>query len=120
MIYQAILEQGVAKKIKPKLADLGSRLLKNTVMNLPDFLRDDQWVSEAVSWLGKLDATRADPLLNTILKEKKYFFWPVWPTECRRVARDVLDAQPDVLDVQSENDEIDVIDERETSVDEIQ
>ena len=117
LIYQAVLEQGVAEKTIPKLADLGSRLLKTTVINLPDFLRDDPWVSEAVSWLGKLDAARADRLLNTILKEKKYFFWPVWPAECRNVARNVLAAQRDVLNAPEEDD---LIDERETSVDEIQ
>jgi hypothetical protein len=110
LIYQAILEQGVAEKITPKLTDLGSRLLKATVTNLPPLLRNEEWVSEAVSWLGKLDARRADPILNTILKEKKYFFWPVWPAECRRAAREALAARS----------EGNVIDERETSVDEIQ
>lgn len=110
LIYQAILEQGVAEKIIPKLRDLGSRLLRTTVTNLPPLLRNEQWVDEAVSWLGRLDAKRADPVLNRIIKEKKYFFWPVWPAECRRAAREVLAARS----------EGGAIDERETSVDEIQ
>jgi len=110
LIYQAMLEQGVAEKTIPKLQDLGSRLLKATVMSLPPELREELWVSEAVAWLGKLDIKRADPTLNRILKEKKYFFWPIWPAECRQAAREVLAAQ----------DEDGAIDERETSVDEIQ
>jgi hypothetical protein len=111
LIYQAILEQGVSEKIIPKLQDLGSRLLKATVMNLDPELRHEVWVSEAVYWLGKLDIKRAEPALTRILKEKKYFFWPVWPAECRQAAREVLAAQ---------DEEVDEIDERETSVDEIQ
>jgi hypothetical protein len=110
LIYQAMLEQGVTEKTIPKLQDLGSRLLKAAVMNLDPELRDEIWVSEAVFWLGKLDIKRAEPALNRILKEKKYFFFPVWPAECRQAAREILDAQ----------DEDDAIDERETSVDEIQ
>ncbi|MCK9995503.1 MAG: hypothetical protein KAH56_04390 [Candidatus Krumholzibacteria bacterium] len=111
LIYQAMLEQGVSEKIIPKLQDLGSRLLKATVTNLSPELRDELWVSEAVSWLGKLDKQRAKPTLTRILKEKKYFFWPVWPSECRQAAREILAVR---------NEEDDPIDERETSVDEIQ
>ncbi len=110
LIYQAILEQGVAEKTIPKLQDLGSRLLKATVMNLAPELRDELWVSGAVSWLGRLDIKRADSSLARILKEKKYFFFPVWPSECRQAAREALAAR----------DEDEAIDERETSVDEIQ
>ncbi len=111
LIYQAMLEQGVSEKITPKLQDLGSRLLKATVMNLDPELRHELWVSEAVSWLGRLDAKRAEPALAKILKEKKYFFFPVWPSECRQAAREILAAR---------DEEIDEIDEREASVDEIQ
>ena len=111
-----MLEQGVSEKITPKLQDLGSCLLKATVMNLDPELRHELWVSEAVSWLGRLDAKRAEPALAKILKEKKYFFFPVWPSECRHAAREALEAQENL----SPRDEDDAIDERETSVDEIQ
>ena len=50
-------------------------------------------------------------LVNSASNEKKYFFWPVWPAECRQAAREVLAAQ---------DEEVDEIDERENSVDEIQ
>ena len=116
LIYQAMLEQGVSEKTIPKLRDLGSRLLKSSVMNLDPELRHELWVSEAVSWLGKLDIKRAKPALNRILKDKKYFFFPVWPSECRHAAREALEAQENL----SARDEDDAIDEREASVDEIQ
>lgn len=93
LVYQAILEQGVTEKIIPTLMDLGSRLLKTTLMNLSPDLRNGQWVSEAVSWLGRLDAKRANPILNNILKEKKYLILPVWPADCRRAARHALAAR---------------------------
>jgi hypothetical protein len=81
LIYQAILEQGVSEKTIPRLRDLGSRLLKTTVINLPPERRDEEWVSQAVHWLGRLEIKRAGSLLHTIIKEKKFFFWPIWPSE---------------------------------------
>jgi hypothetical protein len=116
LIYQAMLEQGVSEKIIPNLQDLGSRLLKAAVMNLDPELRDELWVSEAVTWLSKLDIKRAEPALTRILKEKKYFFFPLWPPECRLAAREALAAR----ETPAAQDEDDAIDERETSVDEIQ
>jgi len=116
LIYQAMLEQGVSEKITPKLQDLGSRLLKSAVMNLDPELRDELWVSEAIAWLGKLDIKRAEPALTRILKDKKYFFFPVWPSECRQAAREALD----VRGTPAAQVEDEAIDERETSVDEIQ
>jgi hypothetical protein len=130
MIYLAILEQGVGEKIEPRLRDLGSRLLKSTVMNLPPELRDEDWVAQAVYWLGRLEIKRADSLLNTILKEKKWFFWPVWPGECRQAAKEILAAQKEaqaeasdegsVTETDAQQGEDVPSDERENSVDEIQ
>jgi len=138
LIYQAILEQGVSEKTAPRLRDLGSRLLKTTVMNLPPEMRDEEWVSQAIYWLGRLEIKRADSLLNTILKEKKFFFWPVWPSECRQAAREIIAAQSAARVSEStaepttepsmepsaehsaEQGEEPAIDEREDSVDEIQ
>jgi len=110
LIYQAILEQGVAEKVSPKLQELGCRLLKTTVANLKPFMRDDPWVREAITWLGKLDPKRSKALLNKIINEKKYLVLPVWPAECRQAARDAL----------ADRTRNSAIDERESSVDEIQ
>ncbi len=110
LIYQAILEQGVSEKVTPKLQELGCRLLKTTVANLKPFMRDDPWVREAITWLGKLDPKRSKTLLNRIINEKKYLVLPVWPAECRQAARETL----------ADRGRDSAIDERESSVDEIQ
>jgi hypothetical protein len=110
LIYQAILEQGVAERVTPKLQELGCRLLKTTVANLKPFMRDDSWVREAITWLGKLDPKRSKAFLNKIIKEKKYLVLPVWPAECRQAARDAL----------ADRTRDRATDERESSVDEIQ
>jgi len=114
LIYQAILDQGVAEKIAPKLQDLGSRLLKTALIGLDPELREEPWVSEAVSWLGRLDRKRGKELLETIIKEKKFFLFPVWPRECRQAARDAL-AAPAKDEQYDDND-----DEREARGDQIQ
>ncbi len=93
MIYQAILDQGVSEQITPKLKDMGSRLLVSSIRNLLPEDRDELWVSEALSWLGKLDPKRAEPILNRVIKEKKFFLFPVWPSECRQAARASLDSR---------------------------
>ena len=71
LIYQAILDQGVSERIKPKLQDLGSRMLATSIRNLTPETREELWVTEAISWLGQLDTKRAEPLLKRILSEKK-------------------------------------------------
>jgi len=87
MIYQAILDQGVSEMMSPKLKDIGSRLLVSSIRNLLPEERDDLWVAEALTWLGKLDPKRARPILTRVAKEKKFFLFPVWPAECRQAAR---------------------------------
>jgi len=95
LIFQAILDQGVDEKTKPKLEDLGSRMLANTLRNLEPESRDDLWVSDAITWLGRLDPDRAKTVLTRILKEKKFFLFPLWPAECRDAARRALSAKQD-------------------------
>jgi hypothetical protein len=126
LIYQAILDQGVAERVEPRLADLGSRLLKAAVTNQDPENRDEPWVSEAITWLGKLDTKRAESLLNKIVKEKKYFFWPVWPSECRKAAKNAIanqtQAQPAPEEPAAETGVragSEPIDEREASGDEV-
>ena len=87
MIYQAILDQGVSERVSPKLKDMGSRLLVSSIRNLLPEERDELWVGEALTWLGKLDPDRANPILTRIIREKRFFLFPVWPAECRQAAR---------------------------------
>ncbi len=93
LIFQAILDQGVDEKTKPKLEDLGSRMLASAIRNLEPQSREDLWVSDSITWLGRLDPKRAQTILTKIIKEKKFFLFPVWPNECRQAARRALATQ---------------------------
>jgi len=88
--YQAILEQGLHEKIVPSLRDIAARHFKGALNRLPAERRDEVWVDEAIIWLGRLSEGSADSVLNRILNEKKFFFFPVWPAHCRNAARDAL------------------------------
>ncbi len=88
--YQAILAQGVQEKIVPELQDIALRQMKGALNRLSADRRDERWVINAIGWLGKLGTTKTRPVLEKILNEKKFLFFPVWPTDCRDAARDAL------------------------------
>ncbi len=88
--YQAILEQGVHEKIVPSLRVIAFRHFKGAINRLAADRREEPWVLDAIFWLGKLDLENARPVIEKILKEKKYLFFPVWPGSCRKAARDAL------------------------------
>ena len=88
--YQAILAQGVKEQIVPELRDIAIRHLKGTLNRLPVERREERWVADAIGWLGKLGTDKTLPIIENILKKKKFFFFPVWPENCRNAARDAL------------------------------
>lgn len=88
--YQAILFQGVQEKIVPELQDIAMRHLKGTLNRLSSDRREERWVTEAIGWLGKLGTNKTRPVIEKILNEKKFFFFPVWPASCRDAAREAL------------------------------
>ncbi|MFT5316336.1 MAG: hypothetical protein ACI9UK_002181, partial [Candidatus Krumholzibacteriia bacterium] len=47
----------------------------------------------AIGWLGMLDIDSSRPVIEKILKEKKFFFFPVWPANCRTAAQGALAGQ---------------------------
>jgi hypothetical protein len=114
LIFQAILDQGVDEKIKPKLEDIGSRMLANTIRNLEPESREDLWVVDAITWLGRLDPKRAQTVLTRILTEKRFFLFPVWPAECREAVRRALATKQDHFQREDPvtTDEIEPEDER--------
>jgi len=90
-IYTAILAQSNNRRLEPQIRDLGSRLLRPAIIRLEKEERQVPWLPEAIRWLGKLDPKKARPVLEKILNEKKFFFFPAWPSECRVAAQDGLD-----------------------------
>lgn len=88
--YQAILDQGVDERIVPDLRDIAVRHLKGTLNRLPAERRTENWVAEAIGWLGRLGGEKTRPLIRKILAEKKMLLFPVWPANCRDAARAAL------------------------------
>ena len=90
-IYQAILEQGVTERVTPVMRDAATRFLCTAVMSAEPEERQEFWVLDTINWLGRLDMNRAAAVLTEIVKEKRFFVWPVWPGDCRKVAKRALD-----------------------------
>lgn len=88
--YQAILAQGVKGEIEEDLQEITIRHLKGTLSRLPAERRNEPWVADAIRLYGQMGGGNARPVIELILKEKKFFVWPAWPKSCRQVARDVL------------------------------
>jgi len=105
--YRAILAQGVSGEISDDLQDVTLRHLKGTLSRLPAERRNEPWVTDAIQWYGKTGGDGARPVIERILKEKKFFVWPVWPASCRKAARAALAGETHV-------------DERNHGVDDIQ
>lgn len=88
VVYQAILEQGVADKVVPRLQEVAERLLGLALKRLPAAERRATWVKGAIGWLGKLPSAASEEAVNMILSEKRFWFFPAWPKECRLAADD--------------------------------
>ena len=92
--FLSLIKQGTGDSITPDLRMMSSRLLCDAVVNLPEVNRNSGWVPSAISWIGKLDPGSNLPLMTRIRDEKKYFFFKVWPRECREQAEKIiLDAE---------------------------
>jgi hypothetical protein len=86
-VYHIILDQGIEEKLTPQMAELAPEIIQETLEDLHwDFMEED-WVIEAITWLGHLGRERALPVLNEILIEKKYVVLNGWPRPAREAAR---------------------------------
>ncbi len=97
-LYQAMLDQGVVERVAPSLADAAGRYLKAIITRLDDSELAEEWVPEAVEWLGRLQSRKSEDVLLDIVHEKKWFFFPVWPAPARDAARrglELLDEDTD-------------------------
>ena len=90
-VYNAILDQGMEKRPNKQMREVAGRLLRGAITRLSKEERTAPWVPEALRWLPRLDEKRARPILETVLNERRFFFFPVWPGDCRGAARDALD-----------------------------
>ncbi len=88
--FLSLIKQGVGNSITPDLRMMSTRLLCDAVVNLPEVNRNAGWVPGALNWIGKLDPGSNLPLMTRIRDEKKYFFFKVWPRECRTQAEIII------------------------------
>lgn len=90
-LYQAMLDQGVAERVSPALADLAGRYLRGIVTRLEDQELAEPWVPGAIDWLSRLRAGGATEILRDIVEERRWLFIPVWPAAARDAARTALE-----------------------------
>jgi hypothetical protein len=88
--FLSLIKQGTGNSISPDLRMMSARVLRDAVVNLPEMSRRAAWVPSAISWIGKLDPGENLPLMTRILDEKKFFFFKIWPRECREQAEIIV------------------------------
>ena len=89
-VYEAVLAQGVGERVVPELQEIALRHLKGALTRLSAERRDEDWVPDAIRWLGRLGTVKVKPVIEGILNEKKFLVIPAWPAACRDAARDAL------------------------------
>jgi len=90
-LYQAMLDQGVAERVTPGLAEAAGRYLRAVITRLEDGELSLPWVPGAISWLSQLRPQAATEILRDVVEERRWLFMPVWPAECREAAREALE-----------------------------
>jgi hypothetical protein len=90
-VFQAILQQGMDKQPTPVMCDVAGRLLGAAIKRLTREDMTAPWLPEALRWLPRLNEKKARPLLERVLNERRFFFFPLWPADCRQAAREALD-----------------------------
>ena len=73
---------------------MSARLICDAVAGLPAGNRSDDWVARAITWIGKLDAPFAVPVLKRIRDQRRYIFFRAWPVECRELAAQIVSSVP--------------------------
>ena len=90
-LYQAMLDQGVAERVTPALADQAGRYLRAIVTRLTDDELAAPWVPGAIAWLSQLRVGGIVEILRDVVKERRWLFIPVWPRDAREAARTALE-----------------------------
>lgn len=110
-VYQVILDQGIDENLLPEMKEIAPEIIEETLADLHwDYMEED-WVAEAITWLGHLGGESALPIMDNILMEKKYAVLSGWPLSAREAAveaREVLRERLEYKgrqDVAEENEE---------------
>jgi len=85
-IYLAILDQGIDENLSSEMWEIAPEIIEEALADLHwDYMEED-WVAEAITWLGHLGSESALPILDSILKEKKFAVLSGWPLSAREAA----------------------------------
>ena len=88
--YLSLIKRNDGASVSPDLRRMAIRLISETLTGLPASDRNAGWVTEAISWIAKLDPGLALPLLARIRDQRKLFFFKAWPVECRELAEKII------------------------------
>lgn len=88
--YLSFIKQVGGDTITLDLRKQTAQRIARALVALPGSNRKNDWVLKALGWLAKLDVETAAPYLRGILSQRKFFFFPAWPSECRELAGKIL------------------------------
>ncbi len=104
-VYQAILDQGINEEVTPEMRELAPEIIAEALSDLHwDFMEED-WVVEAIIWLGGLGREPALPILDEIINEKKYMVLGSWPPAARQAAKAARDELRERLNYRGRREE---------------
>jgi hypothetical protein len=92
-VYHAILDQGIQESLTPDMSQIAPQIIQEVLADLHWDFMDEDWVPEAIRWLGRLGGPAALPVVMEVLREKKYMILQGWPRPAREAA---LDAQAEL------------------------
>ncbi len=87
VFYHGLLENKETKDYPGPMKQELSQMIAAHLMTLDAADKQDTWIVPAIEELGKLNCRESLKDLDRIQKEKRLFFFPVWPSICREAAR---------------------------------
>jgi hypothetical protein len=91
-LYSYLRQAPQKKEISVVLKKIAARIIVETLANLPQERRNEQWVENTITALAQLPGEKTVEVLTQIAGAKKMLFIPEWPTTCRTAAQTSLNA----------------------------
>jgi hypothetical protein len=88
--YLELMAQPDPRLMDPELKERVAVLLMGSLGELPRAQRAEPWVAGALASLGELEVPVAEPLLEQVVRSKRWLFFMEWPEPCRVMAAKAL------------------------------
>jgi hypothetical protein len=88
--YLELMAQPDPGLVDPELKERVAVLLMGFLGELPRDQRTETWVAGALASLGELEVPVAQPLLEQVVRSKRWLFFMEWPEPCRVMAAQAL------------------------------